>query len=157
VRYREGRAGDWPIANLPSALVRQGLEPRSSEGVPSALLTAIRRTLESRGALVEGESGYPHAKELWGHGAIGRNVQGAEMVVAALWGGEVSDDHHPYYEAAFASSPTGELKPLSVRQYWFDFAGLEGIAHWLAAFAGCIVGVIWSVAYLFLKRNRHAA
>jgi hypothetical protein len=75
------------------------------------------------------------------------------MVVAALWGGEVSNDHHPYYEVAFTSLPTGALHLLGMRQYWFDVAGLEGIAHWLAAFAGLIVGTASSAAYLF-RRNR---
>ena len=104
-------SGDAPSANLPAALVRRGLDPGREEAVPAAVLTTITGVLDSRGALVEGEPGYTLAKELWGHVALGRNAQGADLVVAALAGGEVSNDHHSYYEAAFAGSSTGEWKP----------------------------------------------
>jgi hypothetical protein len=64
----------------------------------------------------------------------------------ACLGGEVSNDHHAYYEAAFAISPTGELRLLKWRRYYYDFAGLEGIAHWLAALAGGMAAVIaWTI------------
>ena len=149
-------AGDSPAANLPAALVQHDLQPHSEEPVPTAIPTRIEEALESRGVLRPGQPGYTHAKELWGHVAIGRDARGSELIVASLWGGEVSNDHHPYYEVAFESPPRGALQILAMRQYWFDFAGLEGIAHWLAAFAGLIVGVASSAAYLS-RRNRRAA
>jgi hypothetical protein len=37
---------------------------------------------------------------------------------------------------------------LRTRQYWFDFAGLEGIVHWFGAIAGFVVGVAGYVVYL---------
>ena len=150
-------AGDWPIANLPASLVRRELEPESEEAVPTAMMTKIREALDSRGALLAGQPGYTHAKELWGHVAIGRNTNGVQTVAAALWGGEVSNDHHPYYEVAFANSPAGALELLALRQYWFDFAGVEGIAHWLAGLAGLIVGTVSSAAYLFRWSRKRAA
>jgi hypothetical protein len=107
-------AGDWPIANVPATLVRRELEPRSEEAVPTAMIANIREALDSRGALVAGQPGYTHAKELWGHVAIGRNTNGVQVVAAALPGGEVSNDHHPYYEVAFATSPAGALELLDL-------------------------------------------
>lgn len=94
----------------------------------------MREALESAGALAEGETGYTHAKELWGHMAVAQNTQGMEIVVAALDVGEVSNDHHPYYEAAFTSSyeaaftssPTGELTPLEIRRYGSMWLALKG-------------------------------
>ena len=53
------------------------------------------------------------------------------------------------YEAAFARAPTGKLTLLGVRRYWFDFAGLEAIAHWLGALGGGLIGVACSLVYLF--------
>jgi hypothetical protein len=145
-------AGDPLDSNLPKALIRRGLKPDSAQSLPATLITKVRAALESRGALAEGEPGYVHAKELWGHVAVGRNAQGTEIVVAALNGGEASNDHYPYYEAAFAASPSGELSPLRIRRYWFDVAGLEGIAHWLGALAGGLVGTIWSAAYIIRRK-----
>jgi hypothetical protein len=149
-------AGDSLASNLPAALVQLDLQPRSEEAVPAAILTKIEEALESRGVLRGGQPGYARAKELWGHVAIGRDAHGSELIVAALWGGEVSNDHYPFYEGVFESLPTGALHVRDVRQYWFDFAGLEGLAHWLAAFAGLMVGAALSVMFL-IRRNLRAA
>ena len=62
------------------------------------------------------------------------------MVVAALWGGEESNDHHPYYEATFTRASSGDLKLLDVRRYWWDFAGIEGLAHWFGGLLGMVIG-----------------
>jgi hypothetical protein len=81
--------------------------------------------------------------------ATGVDTQNRQTVLAAVWGGEVSNDHHAYYEAAFARAPTGKLMLLGVRRYWFDFAGLEGAAHWLGALGGGLIGVACSLVSLF--------
>lgn len=95
-----------------------------------------------------GESGYDHAKTLWGHVVAGHDAQGNQILVAALWGGEVSNDHRPYYEAAFTQSLTGELHLVRVRHYWWDFAGLEGgVLTWLGAVAGILGGIACWTAY----------
>jgi hypothetical protein len=142
-------AGNPPVEHLPLALIRQGVEPLTDEAVPASVLSSIRDTLDSAGALAEGEAGYTHAKSLGGHVAMGRDRQGRERIVAALFGGEASNDHHPYYEAAFERTSDGRLRLLGVRRYWFDVAGLEGFAHWLGAIVGAIIGVVISCAFLF--------
>jgi hypothetical protein len=147
-------AGDDLTGNLPAAMLRRGLEPVSAESVPTELLARIRNSLESRGAVIEGERGYTHAKELWGHVAVGRTTDRSQIVAAALWGGEASNDHHPYYEATFLMSPAGELSMSGMRQYWFDVAGLEGVAHLLGGAVGCIAGVVWSAACLLRRNSR---
>jgi hypothetical protein len=150
-------AGDWPIHNLPMALKKHALAPPSGEAVPVDLLAEARNVLDSAGALVAGDAGYTHAKELWGHVAIGRDARGSDVVLAALWSGEVSNDHHAYYEAAF-DRVGGELRLRRVRHYWFDVAGLEGgLANWLGAFAGALVGAAAPIAYVGWWLNRRAA
>jgi hypothetical protein len=149
-------SGHWPRHNLPAALVKQRLQPTTANEVPAPVLASVRRSLESNGALIEGGPGYPFAKTLWGHVAVGQRTHGGSVVIAALWGGEVSNDHRPYYEALLATLPTGELQLLEVRQYWFDVAGLEGLAHVLAGLGGGILAGVACIAYSIVRHRRAA-
>jgi len=144
-------AGDVPVANLPAAMIRRGVPPTSDLAVPAPVLAAVREALDVAGVLVAGEPQYQYAKTIWGNVAIGRAKAGEELVLAAVWAGEVSNDHHPYYEAKFSRTDAGQLKLLDVRRYWWDFAGLEGFAHWLGGLAGAIAGLAGSVAFLVLR------
>ena len=144
--------GDAPIRSLPTALLNPALRPRSSEPVPAALQTEIRDALDAAGALIPAESpDYKYAKELWGHVAVGRDARGRELVAAALLAGEVSNDHHPYYEAVLRRSPGGQLEVLRVRHFWWDFAGLEQIATFLGYLGGLLMGVIAAIGYTRYK------
>jgi hypothetical protein len=149
-------AGDWPARNLPEALVIGHLLPTNADAVSATVLTEVQRRLDANGVLVAGEPGYPLAKKLWGHVAVGRGRDGGEIVASALWSGEVSDDHHAYYETLFSRSPSGDLRVVGVRQYWFDVAGLEGIAHWLAGLAAFFVAAVGCVFYLAWQRPHSA-
>lgn len=144
-------AGDAPVANLPAAIIRRGVPPTSDLAVPATVLSSVREALDAAGVLVAGEPQYQYAKTIWGNVAIGRTKAGGELVLAAVWAGEVSNDHHPYYEAKFARTDTGQLTLLGARRYWWDFAGVEGIAHWLGGVAGAIAGVACSLAFLLLR------
>jgi hypothetical protein len=64
----------------------------------------------------------------------------------------VSDDHLPYYEVLFEPGTNGELVVKNLLFYWYDVAGLEGSAHWLAGLAaGAIVTAVYLVfAWLYV-------
>jgi hypothetical protein len=149
-------AGDWPEGNFPKALLAAHMLPTSEDVVSGNLLEELRGTLDADGVLVDGDPGYPLAKKLWGHVAVGKGPDGRQMIASALWGGEVSNDLHPYYEVLFSRTPSGDLRVVRARRYWFDVAGLEGIAQWLGGIAGFVVGTIGSVVYLSRQR-RHVA
>jgi hypothetical protein len=72
--------------------------------------------------------------------------------VAALIGGEASNDHHPYYEVVAEPTQAGGLKIKRLRFYWWDLAGLEGMAHWIA---GILATIAWlSTAGCLLAARR---
>jgi hypothetical protein len=137
-------AGEVPYARVPAALIAAGMQPASSAPVSAHLLPDVIAALREAGELREGAVGYPNATDLHGHLAVGRSSSGETVVVAALVGGEASNDHYPYYEVVLSEGPNQSLTIRRLRFYWYDVAGLEGIAHWLAAIAAAVVlGALW--------------
>jgi len=145
-------SGEDPRGRLPATLIQRGFVPRSSEPVAGSLLPKICQFLETHGALEEADPGYTESKELSGHLALGRGAHGNSVAVAALWGGQLSNDHYPYYEASFAVSASGELTLLSLQKYRFDIAGLEGVEHWLAGCAASLLSLLVWVGYRIARR-----
>ncbi len=167
-RHREGRAalfagaanvnwipGEYPLGRFPFAFVERDLVPTSALPVQQDLQLAAREALDRAGLLFAGDPGYAYAKELHGHFALGRNRAGVLLLAAALAGGEVSNDHYPYYEAVFSVSTGRTVTLLRTRHYWYDVAGLEGCAHILpAVFLVALVAAAWSVVGLLYLGRR---
>jgi hypothetical protein len=150
--------GDIPTGNLPAALIRRQLTPSRSVAIASDVLDQVRTTMRENGLLVDSSPEYPYADTLWGHLAVGSDRTGGTVAIAGLWSGEISNDHHVYYEAAFSISPTGQLRLLRWHRRYYDFAGLEGIAHWLAASgAGAFGAIGWAVVTIVLNARRTAS
>jgi hypothetical protein len=96
--------------------------------MPASRLQSLYKVVDETGRIEEGEPGYWGAKNLRGLvvEALGRD--GSRLVFVGVWGGEVSNDHHPYYEFLFTTdSPDGQLKLLSTQRFYYDVAGIEGI------------------------------
>jgi hypothetical protein len=134
-------SGNPPVHNLPAALLARGLSPSSGDPVPPDLLLEAGEALDRAGVLAAGAPAYRHAKLLNGMIATGRDRAGASLVIAALFSGEVSNDHYAYYEAVF-SPGSRRLELLGVRRYWYDVAGLEGGANLLAGFFAFAISLV---------------
>ncbi|MBU4459541.1 MAG: hypothetical protein KJ579_03150, partial [Verrucomicrobia bacterium] len=96
--------------------------------------------VRSTGLLVEPEPGYE--KDSGPRGGVivdARDRAGERLVVMGLVGGQVENDHYPYYELVFAGSPgsTG-LAYVGGQRFFHDFAGIEG-AEWY---------LVWPVLFL---------
>jgi hypothetical protein len=86
---------------------------------------------------------------------VGKDRNGRDLYVAALVGGQVSNDHLPYYEIVAVPAGGERVTIKSLHFYWWDLAGLEGFAHWLGGIAGTVlVSTIWFlvVAYKTCRR-----
>ena len=108
---------------------RQALPPEGRI-MAAGRLAALYPALEATGRLEEGERGYPDARTLSGIAveAVGRD--GRPLLFVGARGGEVSNDHHPYYEFLFTTDPTGGvLRLLFYQRFYYDVAGVEG-AEW---------------------------
>jgi hypothetical protein len=88
--------------------------------------------MERREMLFDGDPGYPYARELRGLIVLAKGVDGNEYVLAALNGGQVSNDHYPQYHLIFRVDG-GSLRVISSERYFQDFAGIEGARWWTFA------------------------
>ncbi len=139
-KWENDGLGESPTGRLAAALVRRGLSPTTCDAVRPETLNAVRELLTAEGWIL----GKTRADVAEGRGADGRPV-----VLAAVFGPELSNDHRPYYEVAAAIGDEGRLRPLRVAHYRYDVAGLEGLAHLLVAVpvaAVCMLG--WGCVFL---------
>src|SRR6185312_8443969 len=79
------------------------------------------------GALANSDEGYHSADALAGVVVDAVDKSGARLVILALTGSSVSNDHYPYYELLFTGGTGGT--PLSFKSgqvFFYDVAGIEG-------------------------------
>jgi hypothetical protein len=136
----------------------RGLQPTSEAGIGAETFAAAVRELERAGLLEEGHPGYRDARELkYGYMFLGTTTSGRRVLIVATHGGQVSNDHYPYYEASFELEPSGGLRLLEYTKFYYDNAGVEGCNAVFFSMAVCVVlSVACLMVYRFIRR-RHAA
>ncbi|MFN7941609.1 MAG: hypothetical protein U0X73_08400 [Thermoanaerobaculia bacterium] len=136
-------SGDEPLGRLPADLLSHGLSPIRPDAAPVELLGRVVSALQQARALRTG--GGAHApSDLRGHIAVGHNAAGQMVALVALSGRELSNDHYPYYEGVLRFTDRSGLTLERLTFYYYDVAGLEGIAHWMAAALGLIATtLVW--------------
>jgi hypothetical protein len=146
-RWKNDGLGESPTGRLPAALLRRGLSPARDDPVPSGTLDAVRDLLTAEG--------YP-VTNVRAEVAEGWGTDGTRVVLAAVFGPEPSNDHRPYYEVAAAVETDGRLRPLRVTHYRYDVAGLEGLAHLLAAIpVAALCTLAWGCLFLGHLASSH--
>lgn len=146
-------SGDSPAGRLPAALVKRGLLAASDQPIDASVLRVLIEAMAERGLLRRGDPGYERATELEGHVVIGKDQSGKEIVVAALVGGEVSNDHRPYYEVVAEQVSDGKVTIKRSRFYWWDLAGGEGLAHWLGGIVATIAWLVGAGIFFAVRRR----
>ena len=135
---------------------RQAL-PDEPSVMPAGRLRGLYRALDETGLLEKGERGYHYAKNLSGVVVEAVGHDGRPLVFFGVRGGQLSNDHYPFYEFLFSiDSPGGQLKLLSSQRFYFDIAGSEGLEwpFWLAYFAVASLIPILPIQGLIVWRSR---
>ena len=107
---------------------RRGLLSPHPPTVPSPLLSTALEGLNDSSMLVPGDPGYDHALDLRGVVISGSDATGRTVVIAALSGGQVSNDHYPHYE--FSVAMDGPPVITASHRFFYDVAGIEGVEGW---------------------------
>ena len=133
------------------------------ERMPATDLARLYHTLETTQLLRQGSPGYDRATELTGIAVLADAQEGQRFLIVGVTGGEVSNDHHPYYEFLFRL-PDGSPDPilLSHRSFYYDVAGYEGLHGprlWLVIFPPAVIAlaavtVVVSVTDVIRVRRR---
>jgi hypothetical protein len=135
---------------------------------PPPELATLYHWLDATQLLYNGAPGYrDQARELRGIVLVAQGKNGQRYLLAAVSGGQVSNDHHPYYEFLFRL-PEQDPAPilLSSRRFFYDVAGMEGmdgLALWPAFFlvgmviVTLVVGVLSIIGVITAKRLTDAS
>jgi hypothetical protein len=101
---------------------------------------SVPTLLEASRLLVPSDEGYDSLKYMNGILARGVTRDGTELLVLGAYGGEVSNDHHPYYEAIFSLDRESHLKYLAGTLYFADVAGVEGFEWYYVWLLTSVIG-----------------
>lgn len=141
------------------ALADRGHNPASAPAMPPESLTGLYRMLESTGRLEAGDSGYTDAKLLSGFLVEAVGADARPLLFVGVRGGQVSNDHFPYYEFLFAEPDAAGVRPLlSFNRFYYDVAGMEGF-EWPGFFSmyaavGLFVAVPGAVVVMLVRQWR---
>ena len=113
-----------------------GIDPMSAPEMSTANVDAYRKKFFAEELVVKSASGYDSNSGLNGLVVSFASSDGRTYNLLAARGGQVSNDHYPYYEALFDDQ--GNL--LKSQMFYFDVAGMEGADGWpvLILMAGLI-------------------
>jgi hypothetical protein len=128
------------------ALRDRGRLPTTPPTMSPERLARLYGVLARTGWLEAGELGYEHAKDLRGVVIEAEGDDGGPLLFVGVQGGEVSNDHYPYYEFIYSGrSAGGDPILLSAQRFYFDVAGIEGM-EWPVFFVGfTAMGLVLSV------------
>jgi len=141
-----------------AALDAREILPDEPLMMPTQELDLVYGLVEATGLVREGTPGYGRAKLLRGVVVEASDADGVRYMIVAVIGGEVSNDHYPYYEFLF-EQPAGDAPELcSSRRFYFDVAGIEGLEWrviWLAFFVlGLVLLLIAGLVVFSVRRAR---
>jgi len=95
---------------------------------PTSLIGELYSRIDKTGLLLDGEPGYPHGRQLYGVVVEGDDAGGQRRVFVGVQGGQLSNDHYPYYEFLFAWPADGRTPSLLfANRFFYDIAGIEGL------------------------------
>jgi hypothetical protein len=114
----------------------------SAPEMPAANVDAYREKFVAEELAVKSASGYDSNSGLHGLVVSFASSDGRTYNLLAARGGQVSNDHYPYYEALFDDQ--GNL--LRSQMFYFDVAGMEGADGWPSLFVVAVL--IWLVLIL---------
>jgi hypothetical protein len=120
------------------ALDTRGLLP-DQFSTNHAFASEIYQLVLTNGILLESSPGYDSSGQVAGIAIDAADAAGNRCLFLAFAGGQLSNDHYPYYEAFFqggSQRPTWAL--VHSQHYFYDVAGMEG-------FEWPIIWIIYSV------------
>ena len=124
--YAEDSPYDYPAGRLLLALRKRHLLPTGFSASLSNL-PPLLPLAQASGIMTPSESGYESEKSLRGIAVDAVDSAGARLVFLGFHGGQVSNDHYPYYEMLFTAPPGSfDLKFVRGQRFFFDIAGIEG-------------------------------
>ncbi len=121
--------------------------------IPATLATTVNGLpelyplIKSTGMLANSSEGYDSSSQLNGVAVDATDRRGGRLVFLCLTGGQLSNDHYPYYELLFRVQAGSSLLIFARGQrFFYDAAGMEGFEWYVIwptlAIFGIMIGFI---------------
>jgi len=127
----------------------------TARNVPSNELIRIDNQIQKTGIIDKGVPNYKHYIGLSGVVMKFQTADNEMYTFVGLGGGEVSNDHYPFYEFLFLEE-NGNYNLIKRQKYYTDFAGFEGIEYAYIALIFSllltITGVVILIVILIINR-----
>jgi len=120
------RGGYYALEQRPIyALEDRGKLRGTVLNMSSERVAPLYSLVASTGSLYPGEVGYETAQLLSGIVIEAEGRRGEHLLLIAVAGNQVSNDHYPYYEFLFLMPQGGEPRLLACDRWFYDNAGVE--------------------------------
>jgi hypothetical protein len=136
----------------------------STQKISDELLKEIAAMIYKSGILDRGEPGWDMSMKLKGYIVDFITAHDERFVYAGLKGGQVENDHYPFYEFLFKQEQ-GNFKLIHKQIYYYDVAGAEGFEYsiisplfslFLTVITSILIGIILLrhlLLYLFCTKK----
>ncbi len=129
--YAEDSPYDYPAGRLLLGLRKRNLLPAGFSSTLSDL-PPLLPLAQASGLMAVSDTGYESENFLRGIVVDAVDPAGTRLVFLGFHGGQVSNDHYPYYEMLFSAlAGSSDLKFVRGQRFFFDIAGIEG-TEWYA-------------------------
>lgn len=133
-------------------LERRNLLP----AVPTTTLAGfpdLYQLIQNSGTLANSTKGYDSAAELRGVVVDAFDRSGNRIVCLGLTGGQLSNDHYPYYELLFRGQKNAaELSFARGQRFFYDVAGIEGFEWHIIWLYLAALGIVPSLVIFAIAR-----
>jgi len=104
-----------------------GFNPRDALQIPKDQIDALVHAFRTSDLPALSNKGYDSDKGLRGLIAAFKDSAGRPLVILAMCGGEVSNDHYPYYEVLLDGRNPERFQVIHSQMFYFDVSGIEGL------------------------------
>lgn len=127
-------------------LDRRSLLPKALTQTLSGL-PELYPLIRNSGLFAQSSPGYDSSARLRGVAVDAIGKAGDRLVVIGLTGGQLSNDHYPYYELLFGAQTQGsQLEFIRGQRFFYDAAGMEGFEWYVIWPMLAIPGILFGFA-----------
>ena len=139
--YAEESPYDYPAGRLLLSLRKRQLLP--ADFSPALFdFPPLLPLAQATGLMAASAPGYHSETFLRGMVVDAVDPAGVRLVFLGFHGGQVSNDHYPYYEMLFtAPAGSADLKYVRGQRFFFDIAGIEGAEWYVMGLGFSLLGV----------------
>lgn len=156
-KYGDDSLGERILVELDRRNLLPAAFATTTDGLPE-----LYQLIQGSGVLATSSPGYDSSARLGGIAVDADDKAGNRILVLGLTGGQLSNDHYPYYEMVFhEQKAAGELSFARSQHFFYDAAGMEGFEWYVIMLYLSVPGIaagfiIFTIGRLIWKKQPDA-